>query len=131
MDVGRSIRVFKWVHFTFYRDSCSNDNRQIYNNNSALYSFGLYFHHQSHPQLGVVLLWLLPFILYGVISPPISSSVLGTYRPGEFIFQCPIFLPFHYVHGILKARILNWIIPWMIIILSLWCWVTYDLRQLL
>ena len=54
MDVGRSIRVFKWVHFTFYRDSCSNDNRQIYNNNSALYSFGLYFHHQSHPQMGIV-----------------------------------------------------------------------------
>ena len=22
-----------------------------------------------------------------------SSSILGTYRPGEFIFQCPIFLP--------------------------------------
>ena len=28
--------------------------------------------------------------------------------PGEFIFQCPIFLPFHTVHGILKARILKW-----------------------
>ena len=54
MDVGRSIRVFKWVHFTFYRDSCSNDNRYIYNNNSALYSFWLYFHHQSHPQMGIV-----------------------------------------------------------------------------
>lgn len=54
MDVGRSIRVFKWVHFTFYRDSCSNDNRYIYNNNSALYSFWLYFHHQLYPQLGVM-----------------------------------------------------------------------------
>ena len=31
----------------------------------------------------------------GVISPVISSSILGTNRPGEFIFQCPIFLPFH------------------------------------
>ena len=31
-------------------------------------------------------------------SPPalnLSSSLLGTYRPGEFIFQCRIFLPFH------------------------------------
>ena len=28
--------------------------------------------------------------------------------PGEFIFQCPIFLPFHTVHGVLKARILKW-----------------------
>ena len=25
-----------------------------------------------------------------------------------FIFQCPIFLPFHIVHGVLKARILKW-----------------------
>ena len=38
----------------------------------------------------------------------ISSSILATYRPGEFIFQCPIFLPFHTVHGVLKARILKW-----------------------
>ena len=46
--------------------------------------------------------------LSGVISPLISSSILGTYRPGEFIFLCPIFLPFHTVHGVLKARILKW-----------------------
>ena len=54
------------------------------------------------------LLWLHPFIFSGVISPLISSSILGTYQPGEFIFQCPIFLPFHTVHGVLKARILKW-----------------------
>ena len=54
------------------------------------------------------LLWLYPFILSGVISLLISSSILGTYRPGEFIFQCPIFLPFHTVHGVLKAGILKW-----------------------
>ena len=54
------------------------------------------------------LLWLCLFILSGVISPLISSSILGTYRPGEFISQCPIFLPFHTVHGVLKARILKW-----------------------
>ena len=53
------------------------------------------------------LFWLHPFILSGVISPLISSSILGTYRPGEFIFQWPIFLPFHIVHGVLKARILT------------------------
>ena len=40
-------------------------------------------------------LWLHPFILAGVISPVISSSILGTYRPGEFLFQYPIILPFH------------------------------------
>ena len=38
----------------------------------------------------------------------ISSSILGTYQSGEFIFHCPIFLPFHTVHGVLKARILKW-----------------------
>ena len=37
-----------------------------------------------------------------------SNSILGTYQPGKFIFQCYIFLPFHTVHGVLKARILKW-----------------------
>ena len=37
-----------------------------------------------------------------------SSSIMGTYQPGEFIFQYPIILPFHTVHGVLKARILKW-----------------------
>ena len=48
------------------------------------------------------------FILSGVISPLISSSILGTYWPGEFFFQYPIILPFHTVHGVLKARIQHW-----------------------
>ena len=47
------------------------------------------------------------FILSRVISPLISSSILGTYHPGEFIFQCPILLPFHTVHGVLKAGTLK------------------------
>ena len=68
------------------------------------------FYHQSHSQLGVVLLWLHPFILSGVISPLISSSILGTYWTGEFILQCPNFLPFHTVHGIVKERILKWFV---------------------
>ena len=54
------------------------------------------------------LLWLHPFILSGVISPLISRNILGTYWPGELLFQCPIFLPFHIVYGVLKARILKW-----------------------
>ena len=53
-------------------------------------------------------LWLCFFILSGVISPLFSSSILGTYRPVEFTFQCHIFLPFLTVHGVLKARILMW-----------------------
>ena len=72
----------------------------------CLYSIGLYFHHQLHPQLGVVL--ALASSLHGLISPLFSSSILGTYWPGEFIFQCLIFLPFHTIHGVLKARILKW-----------------------
>ena len=54
------------------------------------------------------LLWLCLFILSGIISPLFFSSILGTYWPGEFIFQCHIFLPFHSIHGVLKARILKW-----------------------
>ena len=87
--------------------------------NIALYSIILYFHQQSHPQLGM--LWLHPFILSGVISLVISSSILGTYQPGEFIFQCPIFLPFYAVHGVLKARILKWFaIPFSSFVITLY-----------
>jgi len=68
--------------------------------NIVLYSVRLYFHHQSHSQLGIVFTLLSLFILSGAVSPVFSSSILGTYRPGEFIFQCPIFLPFHTVHGV-------------------------------
>ena len=54
------------------------------------------------------LLLLYLFILSGVISPLISHSILGTHQPGEFTFQCPIFLPSHTVPGVLKTRILKW-----------------------
>ena len=54
------------------------------------------------------LIWLRPFILSGVISPLISSSILGTYGPTEFPFQYLIILPFHTVHGVLMAIILKW-----------------------
>ena len=54
------------------------------------------------------LLWLHPFILSGVISPLTSSTILGTYQPGEFIFQCPInSASYHTIHGVLKAIILK------------------------
>ena len=45
---------------------------------------------------------------WGYNSSLFSSSILDTYWPGKFIFQCPFFLPFHTVHGGLKARILKW-----------------------
>ena len=62
----------------------------------------------SHIHSCVFLLWLHLFILSGVISPLFSSSILGSYQPGELIFQCHIFLPFHTVQGVLKVRILKW-----------------------
>ena len=65
------------------------------------------FYHQSHPQLGIVLLWLHPFILSGVISPLISCSILGTYWSGEFLFQCPIILPFILFMGISRKEYWN------------------------
>ena len=37
-----------------------------------------------------------------------TSSILGTYWSGKFIFQCPI-SPFHTVHGFLKAWIPKWL----------------------
>ena len=36
-------------------------------------------------------LWLRLFVLSGVISPLISSSILGTIRPGEFVFVSYLF----------------------------------------
>ena len=63
----------------------------------------------SHIHIWVLfMVWLHPFILSRVISALISSSILGTYRPGEFLFQYPLILPFHSVHGVLKARIRKW-----------------------
>ena len=47
-------------------------------------------------------LWLSVFI--SLLFP---SSILDTYCSGGFIFQCHFFLPFHHVHGVLKARILK------------------------
>ena len=36
-------------------------------------------------------------------------SPVAYWAPREFIFQCPIFFPFHTLHGVLKARILEWV----------------------
>ena len=51
----------------------------------------------SHIHNWVLFLLLLhPFIISEFISPLISSSILGTYQPGEFIFQYPIIFAFSY-----------------------------------
>ena len=64
-------------------------------------------YHQSHSHWVLFLLWLHPFILSGGISLLISSQYLP-YTPGEFIFQCLIFLPFHTAYRVFKERILKW-----------------------
>ena len=51
--------------------------------------------------------WLSLFIPSGAISLLFSSSILGTYWPGEFIFQFHL-LSFHTVHEVLKAIMLKW-----------------------
>ena len=56
-------------------------------------------------------LWLSRFILSGATSNcPLlfPNFILDTFWPGEFTFQCHIFLPFHTVHRVLEARILEW-----------------------
>ena len=58
--------------------------------------------------LALFLLRLSLFIPSGAISLLLSSSILGIYHPGEFIFQCHTFLPFHSVYGVLMARMLKW-----------------------
>ena len=55
------------------------------------------------------LLWSHLFILSAIISPLFSGSIFGTYRPGEFICQCHIFLLFHTIHVVFKARMLKWL----------------------
>ena len=55
------------------------------------YSIGLYFHHQSHPQLGTVSLWFSLFVPPGAISLLFSSNILGPSLPGACIFQCHLF----------------------------------------
>ena len=52
-------------------------------------------------------LWLHLSILSGVISPLFSSGILGTYQPGEFIFQCPIFLLFILFMGFSRQEYWN------------------------
>ena len=72
--------------------------------NIAVYSIGPCFYHQSHPQLGILFALAPSVHSFRVISPLISSSILGIYHPGEFIFQCPIFLPFHTIHGVQRQE---------------------------
>ena len=57
------------------------------------------------------LLWLSVFTLFGAISPLFPSSILDTFWPGVgggWLICCHLFLPFHTIHLVLRARILQW-----------------------
>ena len=76
----------------------------------CFYSIRLYFH-QRHRQLGSLPLWSSCLILSGAINncPPLfPSSILDTFQPGRLIFSCHTFLPFHTIHGVRFAGILEW-----------------------
>ena len=68
----------------------------------------------GHIHLWVSLLWPSCFIL----SRPMSNcpllfpgSIVDTFQPWrEVIFYCHISIPFHSVHGVLSARILEWVV---------------------
>ena len=54
-------------------------------------------------------LWLLLFILSGAIAPVFSCSIWAPADLGSSSFSVLSFLPFHAVHGVLKAGIQKWL----------------------
>ena len=90
-----------------YLDSWISHSRFLCN--FVLHLIELYYYYQSPQQPGIV--FALPPSCHSFWNyfSTLSSSFLGTYRPGEFLFQCPIFLPFHAVQGVLEAGTLEWL----------------------
>ena len=64
-------------------------------------------YHQSHPQLGVVFALAPSLHSFWSYFSTVLQEHIGYLLTWEFIFQCHIFLPFHTLHGVLKARILK------------------------
>ena len=58
-------------------------------------------HEMMGPDAMILVFWMLSF---KSTFPLFSSSILATYWPGESIFQCHIFLPFHTSYFILNLR---------------------------
>ena len=75
--------------------------------NIVLYSIGLCFCHQSHPQLGVVFALAPSHHYFWSYFSTLLQQHIGHLLSCEFLFQCPVFLPFHTVHGVLKAGVLK------------------------
>ena len=85
-----------------YLDSWTSHFKFLYS--IVLYNIGLYFHHQTYPQLGIVFTLTQPlhsFWMYLYLF--LHSSPVTHWAPNDlgegFIIQCHIFLNFHTVHG--------------------------------
>ena len=76
--------------------------------NIALYSIGLLLSPVTSTAGYCFCFGPIPWFFLELFLQLISSSIMGTCRPGEFLFQYPIILPVHTVHGVPKARILKW-----------------------
>ena len=61
---------------------------------------------EHHFCFGPAALFFLEILVIALHSSPVAYSTPSDLR--GLIFWCHIFLPFHYVHGVLTARILEW-----------------------
>ena len=96
-----------WSH-PVYLDSWNLHSRFLCN--IALCSTQLCFHHQTHPQLNAISALAQLLHSLGTISSFLlfPSSMLDTFRRGELIFQCRVFLSFYIINEVLTASILGW-----------------------
>ena len=76
--------------FPIYHDSWTWHSRFLCN--IVLYSIGFTFTTRHIDKWVLFPLWLSLFITSGTISLLLSSNLLGSYRPGKFIFQCHLFV---------------------------------------
>ena len=88
------LQIFSFSSTKYYRFLC----------NIVLYSIRLYFHHQSHPQLGFALALAQPLNSFWSCF---SNGILAPTNLGSSSYRV-IFLPLHTVHGVLKERMLKW-----------------------
>ena len=73
----------------------------------VLYSIRLHFHHQSHPQLGIVFALAPSLCSFWSYFSTLLQQHIGHLSTWGVLLSVFYFLPFHTVHGVLKARILK------------------------
>ena len=85
-----------------YLDSWTPHSRFL--SNIVLYSIGLYFHHQSHPQLGVVFALASSLHSFWSYFSTLLRSILGTYWPGSTSFSIVSFFLFILFMGFSRQK---------------------------